>query len=630
MLKNRNDKTKDAGPQKLSLQSAVPAAEKLRQLKQLFPEAFAETQSIDFERLKTALAEFSKDADQPRERYGLTWPGKNECLKIIQQASTATLKPCRKESAHFDTTQNLFIEGDNLEALKLLQKAYYGKVKSIYIDPPYNTGKDFVYPDKFADPIKTYLQYTGQLDANERKTSTNGETNGRYHSRWLSMMYPRLYLARNLLSDNGAIFISIDDNEQHNLRHLCDDIFGEENFVMQFAWFSKYTISSHSKQASKQHEYIVCYCKNIDEFQIGMLPRTEEMDAAYKNPDNDERGPYKLTPLHAIGGGTSATNYSITFPNGVTWECPKGRSPVYNDEKLLELYHENRLSFGRDGKSQPNKKTFLSEVKQSKTPGSALHFKEVGSTHEGNEDLAKLVGKGMVEFPKPVRLIEHLLRLGTDKDSVVLDFFAGSCTTAHAVMKLNKEDGGNRKFIMVQLPEPYPEKSEAFKAGFKTIADIGKERIRRAAKTLEDNSGFKVFRLDESNFKVWDSTPTADVKEIQRRLEMHVNHINPKSSKEDILYEILLKAGHPLTTHIEEEKKAGTKIYSVDNGKLFLCLEKITLKAVHAMAKAEPQEVICLDSCFAGNDELKTNAYYYFKCRSTVPGDYPEIRFRTV
>ena len=634
MLKNRNDKTKDAGPQKLSLESAVPAAEKLRQLKQLFPEAFAETQSIDWERLKTALAEFSKDAGQPRERYGLTWPGKNECLKIIQQASTATLKPDRKQSVHFDDTQNLFIEGDNLEALKLLQKAYYGKVKSITIDPPYNTGKDFVYKDNWKTPLKEYLRQTGQLDANGRKTSANPETNGRKHSRWLSMMWPRLYLARNLLADNGAIFISIDDHENHNLRHLLDEIFGQENFIAQFVWHSRYSISNDTQTVCRQHEMVICYCKDIDEFQIGMLPRTEKMDSGYKNPDDDERGPWQSVSLHAKSG--SGNPYNLTFPNGVKFEFKPGLHPRFSKSKLLELYHDNRLLFGKDGKQQPRYKVFLSEVKQGRTPVSVVHFNEVGHTDEAAKEVGKLVGTGLFDHPKPVRLIEHLLRLSTlpaaegEEGDIVLDFFAGSCTTAHAVMKLNKEDNGNRRFIMVQLPEKYPENSEAFKAGFKTIADIGKERIRRAAAKLADDSGFQVFQLDESNFKVWDSTPTADVKEIQRRLEMHVNHINPKSSKEDILYEILLKAGHPLTTHIKEENMAGTKIYSVDNGKLFLCLEKITLKAVHAMAKAEPEEVICLDSCFAGNDELKTNAYYYFKCRSTVPGDYPEILFRTV
>ena len=630
MRKNRNDKTKDAGPQKLSLQSAIPAEEKLRQLKRLFPEAFAETQTIDFERLKTALGQFFESAGQPRERYGLSWPGKNECLKIIQQASAATLKPRRNQSVRFETTQNLFIEGDNLEALKLLQKAYSGQVKSIYIDPPYNTGKDFVYQDNWKTPLKEYLRQTGQLDANGKRLQT-AETNGRKHSRWLSMMYPRLYLARNLLADNGVVFISIDDHESHNLRHLLDEIFGPENFIATFSWHSKHTISNDAQQASRQHEYIACYCKDIDEFNLNLLPRTEKTDAAYKNPDNDERGVWMSTPIYAKSG-RDKDRYSITFPNGVVWGCPTGRFPRFNKTKLLELYHDNRLWFGKTGKTQPTKKLFLTEVKQGKTAGTVLHFKEVGSTHEANEDISKLLGKGMYENPKPVRLVEHLLRLSTSPKSedLVMDFFAGSCTTAHAVMKLNKEDGGNRRFIMVQLPEPYSKNSEAFKAGFKTIADIGKERIARASKQLGDSTGFKVFRLDESNFQAWDNAPPKNGKELQKRLEMHVNHLNPKSSKEDVLYEILLKAGHPLTTQIEKKEMAGTKIYSVESGKLFLCLEKLTLKAVHAMAKAEPQEVICLDSCFAGNDELKTNAYYYFKCRSTVPGDYPEILFRTV
>lgn len=652
-----NDQAKDAAqPQKLSLHSAVPADEKLRQLQQLFPEAFTENQTINFERLKTALGQFPETHDQPRERYGLTWPGKNECLKIIQQASTATLKPRRKESVRFDDSENLFIEGDNLEALKLLQKAYYGKVKAIYIDPPYNTGNEFVYSDKFADPIETYLQYTGQLDENGRKNSTNGETNGRHHSNWLSMMYPRLYLARQLLAEDGVIFISIDDNEMPGLRLLCDEIFGEENRLDRglIVWPNKGSTKGFRKIV-KNHEYILAYGKNAEAVESCFCKNFQAKE------EIAERLQTKRSPRNPIA--------KVRFPKGLrieTKETVHFPGPISPGTNQIDV-HEGNLRFV-DGKlaedvvleaSYPSKKQledFLErlgtdeatydtkgqrwlEVYFTKT-GVPYHRKRrevkvISSmlenvTNSGLRDLISLGGDLSVDYPKPVGLIFELLSYFTSNNDIVLDFFAGSCTTAHAVMKLNKEDGGNRRFIMVQLPEPYPKNSESFKAGFKTIADVGKERIRRAAAKLDDESGFKVFRLDRSNFKVWDNAPPKNVKELQKRLEMHVNHLNPQSSKEDILYEILLKAGHPLTTRIEKKEMAGTKIYSVNNGKLFLCLEKLTLKAVHAMAKAEPQEVICLDSCFAGNDELKTNAYYYFKCRSTVPGDYPEILFRTV
>ena len=645
-----NDKTKDAGPRKLSLKSAVPAEEKLRQLKRLFPEAFDETQSPDWERIQTALGQFAETPDPSRMRYGLSWPGKNECLKIIQQASTATLRPVsdssdaeEKKGSSVTLAQNLFIEGDNLEVLKLLQKAYYGKVKSIYIDPPYNTGKDFVYKDNWKTPLKEYLRQTGQLDENGRKTSANPETNGRRHSRWLSMMYPRLYLARNLLSDDGVIFISIDDHESHNLRHLMDEIFGQENFVAQIARKSGVAPRQDAEFFATEQDYVICYAKDREKVQINLEPVKNLDTYTLSDKHESERGKYKLNKLDRGTKQWSASlRYPITDPDGgKIW--PGGRE---ENTRWIWTWSKEKFQWGIENefivfkKSRGGWNVYLKQyqrvdnenkpIKRSNPPRTLLT--EGFHNELATREMQELFGYRAFNYPKPVRLVEHLLRLSTNakSDDLVMDFFAGSCTTAHAVMKLNKEDKGNRRFIMVQLPEKYPENSEAFKAGFKTIADIGKERIRRAAKQLGVSSGFKVFRLDRSNFKVWDNAPPKNVKELQKRLEMHVNHLNPKSSKEDILYEILLKAGHPLTTRIEKKEMAGTKIYSVENGKLFLCLEKLTLKAVHAMAKAEPQEVICLDSCFAGNDELKTNAHYYFKCRSTVPGDYPEILFRTV
>ena len=420
--------------------------------------------------------------------------------------------PRRQESRHFATTKNLFIEGDNLDALKLLQETYLARVQAIYIDPPYNTGKDFIYKDKFTTDKTTYEEETKARDEEGGRLVANPDTSSRYHSNWLSMMYPRLKLVRHLLSQDGVIFISIDDHEQHNLRKLLDEIFGSINFIAQFSWHSKYSPANNTKTISRQHEYILCYAKEINDFEPILIPRTAEMDARFVNHDDDPRGPYKIIPINAIGDKPA----SFTFPNGVKWECPKGRSPLHSNEKLLALYHDNRLWFGKTGKSQPTKKLFLSEAKQGKTAGSVLHFKDVGSTHEANEDIAKLVGKGMFSNPKPVRLVEHLLRLSTSSTSstppspgqssdasdgdIVMDFFAGSCTTAHAVMKLNQEDGGNRRLIMVQLPEKCGEKNEAFKAGYPTIADIGQEGIRRAAKQLEDKpSNPKPDKLAQNN-----------------------------------------------------------------------------------------------------------------------------------
>ena len=452
--------------------------EMMNALRRLFPACVTEAKgkdgqiqpAIDFDLLRQELSPHLIEGTA--ERYQLNWPGKRQAILSAGQPTRKSFFPQPQESLHFQTTQNLFIEGDNLDALKLLQETYLGRIKAIYIDPPYNTGKDFLYKDNWRISKAAYAKQTGQRAAEGRLTA-NPDSGGRFHSNWLSMMYPRLKLARNLLANNGVIFISIDDHEQHNLRKLMDEIFGACNFIAQFCWWSKYTMANNAKVVSRQHEFVFAYAKNIDEFQIGLLPRSEKMDAAYKNPDNDERGVYKLTPIHAIGG--SARDYSITFPNGVTWKCIPGTSPRYSKKQLLELYHDNRLWFGRDNELQPNKKTFLTEVKQGKTAGSVLHFKDVGSTHEANEDIAKLVGKGMFANPKPVRLVEHLLRLSTkaEANDLVMDFFAGSCTTAHAVMKLNKEDGGNRRFIMVQLPEKCGEKTEAYKAGYKTIADIG-------------------------------------------------------------------------------------------------------------------------------------------------------------
>ena len=592
----------------------------MEEMRRLFPACVTEAKdkdgkvrlAVDFDLLRQELSDHLIEVQQ--ERYQLNWPGKRQALLSANQPIRKTLRPCEEESVNFETTQNLFIEGDNLDALKLLAETYFGKVKVIYIDPPYNTGKDFIYKDNFAISKKEWRKISGEQSEKGRLVA-NPDSGGRFHSNWLSMMYPRLKLARNLLAQNGAIFISIDDHEQHNLRKLMDEIFGTPNFVAQFVWWSKYTIANNAKEVSRQHEFVFCYTKNIDEFQIGLLPRSEKMNAAYKNYDNDERGPYKLTPLHAIGG--SAKDYTLTFPNGVKWKCPKGRSPSYSEKQLLELYRDNRIWFGKNNELQPNKKTFLSEVKQGKTAGSILHFKDVGSTHEANEDIAKLVGKGMFSNPKPVRLVEHLLRLTTGKESgeMVLDFFAGSCTTAHAVMKLNQEDGGNRRFIMVQLPEKCPPNSEAFKAGFKTIADIGKERIRRAATQLNDKSeesdnGFRVLKIDASNFKDCRLLPN---EYKQETLIDMADNLLPNRNPLDLLFEAMLILGIDLTLPIRTQTIQNKQVFFIADNQAIACFDKgLTEDLAKVLATYKPQRAVFRDGSFA-SDAARTNMDQLFQ-----------------
>lgn len=620
-------------PEKMNLESMDIAGKKREQLKELFPEVFSENK-VDFNQLKRALGEWIEPG---RERFGLTWPGKAECMRIIQQPSVATLKPAREESVNFDDTGNLFIEGDNLEVLKLLQKSYFGKVKMIYIDPPYNTGNEFIYPDKYSETLETYLEYTGQKDSEGRRFSTNTEQAGRYHTNWLNMMYPRLYLARNLLREDGVIFISIDDNEAHNLRGLCDQIFGEENFVAQIAWQGMDTIKNDAKYFSGNHEHILCYSKNRDLLQIRGLRRTKEHNKVYKNPDNDPNGPYLLTPLHAKSGSMESI-YMFTFKNGKSWSPPQGTYPRFSEETLRDLDRKGTIYFGSKDNSVPQRKTYLKDVSPFVVLTTFWTHNFAGSTRQSNAILADLMGKGMFENPKPTSLIKILLEATTEENDIILDFFAGSATTAHAVMQLNAEDGGNRKFVMVQLPEPTDSNSQARKSGYMNIADIGKERIRRAAKKIEEGGwpngaakpdlGFKVFKLDKSNFKMWEGD-TSKIENLEQQLFNHIDHIDNASTPEDILYELLLKAGFPLTTRVEKIRKADKEVFSIEDGALLICLDKELNQAViDALAEAKPLQVICLDEGFRGNDQLKVNSVQTFK--TLARGEESEIVFKTV
>jgi adenine-specific DNA-methyltransferase len=644
-------------PENMKGTSLDIAAENRARLKQLFPTVFTETrndqgelcESIDFEKLKAELGTFSDLFESRRERYGMEWPGKKEALHLIQTLSSATLKPCRAESLNFDTTQNLFIEGDNLEVLKLLQTSYYGKVKMIYIDPPYNTGKEFIYPDNFSESLETYLEYAGLIDGEGKKFSTNTANEGRFHTRWLNMIYPRIYLARNLLRDDGVIFISIDDNEVSNLRKLCDEIFGEENFVANILWQKKYAVSSDDPSIAPMHDHILVFRKT-DAFERNLLPRTGKQLQRYANLDNDFRG---------VWGSDNYVSNKSRNERPTLWypiKHPKTGEDVWPDESAVWRYskekherivNENRLYWGPDySYKKPRLKRFLSEIQDGIVPSTWWSFDEVGHNDEGQKETGELIGKKIFSTPKPVRLLTRILAIAsTQSDSIILDFFAGSATTAHAVLDLNKQDNGNRKFILVQLPEPCAPESEAFKAGYKTIADIGKERIRRVISKLNteeegkldlDNAakqgrGFKVLKLDKSNFRQWQKLePSASTEQILDQLSLHIDHIDHQATPEDLLYEILLKAGFCLTDNIETRTITGKEIFSVSGGALLLCLEEsVNKELIDAVIELNPQQFICLDSAFHGNDQLKANAVQTFNAHNMQKEKHNQILFKT-
>jgi adenine-specific DNA-methyltransferase len=603
-------------PKKLDLHSLDIARQQKEKLRQLFPEVFTEA-GIDFDRLKQTLG---KSIDTEKERYSMTWPGKSECFQLIQNPSIGTLKPVRDESVNFDNSENLFIEGDNLEVLKLLQKSYYGKIKMIYIDPPYNTGNDFIYPDDFKENLSTYLQYTGQVDTEGRKFSTNTDTEGRFHSKWLNMMYPRLFLAKNLLRDDGVIFISIDDNEVCNLRKICDEIFGEENFVAVLLKKSKIGGGSDTKYIIKEHEYIICYSKNISRLPEMFVKHDREYLKRYK--EEDENGKY-FWDTFARPGLKNPINYDIVAPDGSVingdWIRSKNRFERDLEKGEIRFVKKNGGDWSVQFKQRLN-------IEGRKPRSLSSDF---GGTIEGKNEIRELLkNERIFLYPKSSKLLKYLINIINDRDAFILDFFAGSATTAHAVLDLNKEDGGNRKFIMVQLPEKCDEKSEAYKAGFKTIADIGKERIRRViAKIKQENSqslfkkqldlGFKSFKLDSSNFKIWNTEGISTGQEaLEKQLELHINHINPDSSQEDILFEILLKAGYQLSDKVKKIELAGKNVYSVNEGVMLICLEKeLTKEVIKAMADRKPGRVICLDQGFTNNDQLKTNAVQIMKSK---------------
>lgn len=633
------------------------SGQRKQELKQLFPGVFTETktddgklvESIDFERLKAELGQFSEIYDNRRERYAMDWPGKKDTLRQIQEPSRATLKPCREESVDFDTTENLFIEGDNLEVLKLLQKSYYGAVKMIYIDPPYNTGKEFIYPDNFTESLDTYLEYAGlkEVGGEGRKFSTNSQNEGRFHSKWLNMMYPRLYLARNLLREDGVIFISIDDNEVENLRRICDEIFGEDNFVAQFIW-EKRTNRENRKVVSVRHDYILCYCRNIDNGQrpIAQLPMNEKALANYKNPDNDPKGLWKSDPATAQAGhGTKSQFYELTAPNGKIHRLESGRCWLFTEPAMRIAISENRIWFGKDGNGVPRVKTYLEEKERGLTPETIFFANDVGTTEVAKNKIKELFnGVAAFDTPKPVDLLKTLLKLSANS-GIVLDFFSGSGSLGHAVYEENME-GFKNSFILVQLPEAVEIGSEAEKIGLNTISSVSKERLRRAGAKIRTelagqldladqqnlDLGFKVFKLDQSNFKQWQA-PSKDTSndELVRQMELHIDPVDHDASQEDLLFEILLKIGIAPTEQIEVLELAGHPIYSVSDGMILIHLEKHTDQAlIDAVLDQQPTQFICLDSAFHGNEQMKANAVKSFATFNQEKVGVDRIDFKTV
>jgi len=604
-------------------------------LQAVFPECFNEGK-LDIDKLLNLCGEY---IDEDFEKYKFEWKGKAECFKIAGRRSTGTLRPCPDESVNFDTTKNIYIEGDNLEVLKLLQTAYFRKVKMIYIDPPYNTGNDFVYNDDFVDPISHYKEITSQA------TKSNPESMGRFHTAWLNMMYPRLRLAHNLLRDEGLCFISIDDNEVGNLRKLCDEIFGEENFIAQIVWEKLYTVKNDSSLLSNNHEYVFFYAKNINAINLRLLPRTDEMNARYTNTDNDPRGEWKAIPLYARGERTNG-RYAVISPSTGKEHWPPADSHWrYRQADVEQLVADNRIYFGKDGNAQPALKRFVTEVQQGIKASSLWKFSEVGSNDSANRELKDLFdGTAPFSFPKPSTLVKQMLHIATEKDDIILDFFSGSATTAHAVMQLNAEDGGNRRFIMVQLPEVIDEKSEAHKTGYKNICEIGKERIRRAGAKLltehEDNNaqltvggnepvpldvGFRVFKLDTSNFHAWDGTPISDgnMQTLWDRFDAREKTIKRDRTDLDIVFEVMLKMGIPLDYVVSKIAVGERKCYSIgerpfETSKdcmILVCLDfGITPEDITAFCDLAPAKIIAAEEAFEDSTAM-SNAHYILRDR---------------
>lgn len=588
---------------------------------------------IDFDKLRQEL---SKDiVEGTQERYQFTWPGKREAMRIANTPSNMTLRPDRESSVDFDNTGNLYIEGDNLEVLKILREDYLGKVKMIYIDPPYNTGNDFVYEDDFSQTSGEFRGKSGMFDEDGnmilQNYEVNSESNGRFHTDWLNMIYPRLKVARDLLTEDGVIFISIDDNEVENLRKVCDEVFGERNFIAQLIWERAFSPKNDARFISNSHDYVIMFAKNIDNYVIGRLDRTDEANARYQNPDNDPRGVWMSSDI-SVKTYNAACDYPITTPSGKIIEPPAGRCWSLSKKAFFERLQDNRIWFGPNGDNTPRIKRFLSELKfDGMAPTSILFYKDVGHSQEGAQEVVSLFGdKGVFDGPKPVRLLQRLITLANLKDdSIVLDFFSGSATTAHALMKTNLEKGTDRKFILVQLPEKVSDKKKD--QGYGTICEIGKERIRRAGKKILEelatkkaenglfdkeseptrlDVGFRVLKLDTSNMQDVYYTP-----EDSSAATLFDDNVKPDRTPEDLLFQVMLEYNLPLSAKIERKTIAGKEVFSVNDDYLIACFdENVNETVITEVAKRKPLYFIMRDSSLssdqvADNFEQIFNAY---------------------
>jgi adenine-specific DNA-methyltransferase len=596
---------------KLDLQSLDLVKENFERLAALFPNCVTETskgKAIDFDLLKQELNH--EAVEGTKERYRLEWPGKREAIVSANVPTNKTLRPVRKDSVDFDNTENIFIEGDNLDVLKLLQESYLGQIKMIYIDPPYNTGSDFVYKDRFSQEEEEYLIESGQKDEYKQRLRPNPETSGRYHSDWLSMMYPRLKLARNLLTYDGSIFISIDDNEVDNLRKICDEIFGESNFVTRLVWRRRKTQANLAKNIAPVHDFILVYARSAPDLKFYRVPFSEEfIKKSFSNPDNDPRGLYQTGPLARPANSTNK-EYELKMPNGrkitAKWSC--------SQSTFDELVRDNRLVIPRDGEGMPRKKIFLSEL-EGLLPNTWLD--NVATNDDGAKEIADLFGSNaFFSYPKPTKLIEYLMNMGLGDDGIILDFFAGSSSTAHAVLNLNSIDKKSRKFIMVQLQEPAEPESIIFKEGFEDLAQLSKERIRRAAKKIKKDTkaqidyGFRVYSLADSNMQDIYYKPQ-DYK--QETLDLFADNVKPGRTPDDLLAQVMLDWGLSLSLKITQVSIAGKEVFKVGDNSLHACFDQgIDEKFAKAIAKEQPLRIVFRDNGFK-NDTAKINVKQLLK-----------------
>ena len=603
---------------KLDMKSENIVDDNIEYIKEKFPNVVVEGEkgyAIDFNALKQELSDVI--VDETKEKYQLTWPGKKEAVVTANTPTTNTLRPVREKSVNFDTTENVYIEGDNLEALKILQESYLGKIKCIYIDPPYNTGNDFIYKDNFNKDANQELIDSGQMDEEGNRLVANNQSNGKFHSNWLSMMYPRLKLARNLLTDDGVIFISIDDHELFNLKKLCDEIFGENNFVANLVWQKNFAPKNDNKYISMSTEYVLVYAKSKEKFNRGLLPREEKHNKGYNNPDNDPRGLWTSGSMLATTYSSSGV-YEIIAPNGKKHLPPAGRCWRFTKDTIEHLKMENKIWFGTDGNGVPRIKRFLSEMPNGIVPQNLMLYTEVGSNQDGNLELRELFDAQIFDYPKNTKLLNRIFTIANVKENdIVLDFFSGSATTAQALFKKNAKENSNIKFILIQIEERYSDKSGKY--NFEIICDLGEERIRRAAKKIKEETnadidyGFRVYKIDSSNMKDVYYKPS----ELnQEQLNLFETNIKEDRASEDLLTQVILDLGLTLDLKIEEKNILGNKVYFVDSNSLIACFdENLDINIVDEICEHNPLKVVFKDSSFK-NDNDKINVEEKIKKQS--------------